>query len=246
MSLEQSRGIVQLVCSPIGNLGDITYRAVEALKQASLIACEDTRHSRRLLQHYDIDKPLIALHEHNETAQSIQLVERVAAEQIKLCYLTDAGSPGISDPGYRLVEAALQTGVKVEVLPGPSAVTTALAGSGMPPDHFSFSGFLPVKSGRKESTLREALDQPGTAIFFESPHRIIKTLLVIDRLEPERQVCVARELTKKFETYHRGTAQELITELDKGTVKGEITLLIEGLTRKNKKKSDRQTKQETQ
>lgn len=221
-------GLVQLISTPIGNLGDITYRAVESLKAADIIACEDTRHSSRLLKHLDISgKELVALHEHNEAQRSTSLIERVIAGE-RLAYLSDAGTPTVSDPGFRLVNACIAAEVRVEVVPGPSAVTTALAGSGMPSDAFYFGGFLPVKSGRRQNVIEEALSRTETSIFFESPHRIAKTLMLLQELAPDRLLCVARELTKKFETYHRGTAPELLDEFKDKTVKGEITLLIRG------------------
>lgn len=231
-----SQGTVQFICSPIGNLGDITYRAVESLKRADLIACEDTRHSRRLLQHYHIEaKELVAYHDHNEAHAADSLAQRVADEGLMLAVLSDAGSPTISDPGYRLVNACVELDIRVEVLPGPSAVITGLVGSGMPTDQFSFHGFLPVKSGRKTNQITAAFERPGTSVFFESPHRIKKTLQLIHDLDSARPVCVARELTKKFETYHRGTAEQILSEFGESTVKGEITLLIEGKTRKSRK-----------
>jgi 16S rRNA (cytidine1402-2'-O)-methyltransferase len=225
------RGSIQLIATPIGNLGDITFRAVEAIRSADLVACEDTRHSRRLLEHLGIrDKELVALHDHNEKVKSAALVERVI-EGARLVYLSDAGTPGVSDPGYRLVNAAHAEGVPVEVLPGPSAVVTALAGSGLPSDAFYFGGFLPVKSGRRARELGEALARRETSIFFESPHRLAGTLAMLQELDPLREVCVARELTKKFETYHRGSVATLVEEFKARPPKGEITLLVRGAGR---------------
>jgi len=226
-----SAGILQLIATPIGNLGDITFRAVEAIRAADLVACEDTRHSRRLLDHLGIrDKELVALHDHNESRRSASLVE-CALQGARLVYLSDAGMPGISDPGYRLVNAAWAAGLKVEVLPGPSAVTTALAGSGLPSDAFYFGGFLPVKSGRRTKELAEALARRETSIYFESPHRIAGTLEILAGLDADREICVARELTKRFETFHRGGAKELCEEFQSRPAKGEITLLIRGAGR---------------
>ena len=230
-------GLVQLISTLIGNLGDISFRAVECLKQADVIACEDTRHSSRLLNHLAIDrKELVALHDHNEGRKAASLVER-AAQGERIVFLSDAGTPTISDPGYRLVNACIEASVKVEVIPGASAVITALAGSGMPTDAFYFGGFLPVKSGRRETVLEAALVRVETSIFFESPHRILKTLAVLAEVSPERPLCVARELTKKFETYHRGTASEILEEFADKAVKGEITLLIQGAGKEKKKKA---------
>ncbi len=231
---ENNRGLVQLVCSPIGNLGDITYRAVESLKRADLIVCEDTRHSRRLLSHYEINgSELWALHEHNESKKAAEVVERALAGQ-RVAVLSDAGTPTISDPGFRLVNHCIPAGVRVEVLPGACAITCGLAGSGMPTDAFYFGGFLPVKSGKRERILSEALVRIETSVFFESPHRVLKSLKVLAELDPEREVCVARELTKKFETYHRGSSKELLDSLSPGPVKGEITLLIRGAGKRKK------------
>lgn len=235
MSDPLSSGIIQLIATPIGNLGDITYRAVEALRCADVIACEDTRHSRRLLDHLGIEKKeLIALHEHNEKFRVKALVDRALAGE-SIAYLSDAGSPSISDPGYRLANAAIEAGANLAILPGPSAVIAALSGSGMPSDSFYFGGFLPVKSGRRTKELSKALERRETSIFFESPHRIAGTLALISSLDPNREVCVARELTKKFETFHRGFSSELAEEFSTGTVKGEITLLIRGQGRGEKK-----------
>lgn len=229
-------GIVQLICTPIGNLGDISFRAVQSIQNADVIACEDTRHSSRLLQHLEIErKELVALHDHNEGARAGSLVER-AAQGEKIVFLSDAGTPTISDPGYRLVNACVDAGVKVEVIPGPSAVITALAGSGLPTDAFYFGGFLPVKSGKRARLLEESLNRTETSIFFESPYRLLKTLTAMTELNPDRSICVARELTKKFETYHRGTAPQILEEFAEKTVKGEITLLIQGAGREKKKR----------
>jgi 16S rRNA (cytidine1402-2'-O)-methyltransferase len=219
---------MQLLSTPIGNLGDITYRAVECLQAADLIACEDTRHSSRLLSHLQIrDKELVALHDHNERTRAEGLVERVRAGE-RVVLLSDAGTPTISDPGYRVVNACIEAGVAIEVIPGPSAVIAGLAGSGMPTDAFYFGGFLPVKQGKRTRVLSEALQRRETAVFFESPYRLLKTLAAIRDIDPVRGVCVAREMTKKFETFHRGTATELSEEFASVKVKGEITLVIRG------------------
>ena len=166
-----------------------------------------------------------------------RLAERISASGETLAVLSDAGSPSISDPGYRLVRECMERGVKIEVIPGPSSVITGLVGSGLPTDQFSFHGFLPVKSGKKEKALLAALESEGTSIFFESPHRILKTLRVLKALDEERTLCVARELTKKFETYYRGTAGEILAEFGDVSVKGEITLLIHGMSRAMRKKN---------
>jgi 16S rRNA (cytidine1402-2'-O)-methyltransferase len=234
----KSQGLVQLIGTPIGNLGDITFRAVESIKAATVVACEDTRHSQRLLSHLGISgKELVALHEHNEQHRARSLVER-AMNGERIVFLSDAGTPTISDPGYRLVNACHEAGVRVEVIPGPSAVITALAGSGLPTDAFYFGGFLAVKSGRKGREIEEALARRETSVFFESPHRLIKTVAAIAAIEPDREICVARELTKKFETYHRGTASQLLEYFTAQPGKGEITLLIRGCGKRREINAD--------
>jgi len=223
---QETGGRVVLVPTPIGNLGDITQRAVEVLRRADRVACEDTRRSGPLLTHLGITgKPLISMHEHNEARRAPEIVAMaLAGEQIAI--ISDAGMPGVSDPGYRLVQACLEAGVTVEVLPGPSAVITALIGSGFPCHAFRFGGFLSVKSGKRRTALEQALDSGETGIFFESPHRIASTLVILAELQPDAKACVARELTKKFETYHRGTAADLAAEFQQRAAKGEIVLLV--------------------
>jgi 16S rRNA (cytidine1402-2'-O)-methyltransferase len=219
-------GRIVIVPTPIGNLGDITVRALETLRTADRIACEDTRHSARLLSHYEISgKPLVALHDHNERRRAPELV-RAALDGEMVAVISDAGMPGVSDPGFRLIRECHEAGVAVEVLPGPSAVLTALIGSGLPCHAFRFGGFLPVKSGKRRSALADALQTGETAVFFESPHRIAATVRLLAEIAPGADVCVARELTKKFETYHRGGAAELAEQLEQRPVKGEIVLLF--------------------
>jgi 16S rRNA (cytidine1402-2'-O)-methyltransferase len=214
-----------LVGSPIGNLGDITFRALAVLKEVTLVAAEDTRHSSILLKRYEISKPLVSFHEHNEARRTSELIERMRAGE-KVALITDAGMPSISDPGYRIVRACIENGIPVEVIPGPSALLTALVGSGLPTDRFYFGGFLPVKSGRREKELIAALAREVTSVYFESPHRIIRSLEVIAREDPTRSVCVARELTKQFEEYRRGEASAVLSHYLAHPPKGEITLLI--------------------
>jgi 16S rRNA (cytidine1402-2'-O)-methyltransferase len=222
----ESTGRIILVPTPIGNLGDITLRAVEILKSADRIACEDTRHSGQLLAHLGISgKALVSLHEHNEARRAPELVAAARAGEM-IAVISDAGMPGISDPGYRLVQACIESGTPIEVLPGPSAVITALIGSGFPCHAFRFGGFLSVKSGKRRTALSAALDSGETGIFFESPHRIVSTLEILMEVDPAARACVARELTKKFETYHRGTATELLAHFQAHPPKGEIVLLV--------------------
>jgi 16S rRNA (cytidine1402-2'-O)-methyltransferase len=217
-----------LVGSPIGNLGDITLRALEVLKEVVIVAAEDTRRSSILLKRFDITKPLISFHEHNEARRTAELIERLNHGE-KVALLTDAGMPSISDPGYRLVRACIENGIRIEVIPGPSAVLTALVGSGLPTDKFYFGGFLPVKSGRRDTELLAALARDCTSIYFESPHRILKSLAVLRRVDPRRLVCVARELTKQFEEYRRGEVESVLAHYEAHPPKGEITLVISGL-----------------
>lgn len=178
-----------------------------------------------LLQHLGIKKPFVSLHEHNEAARSAGLVDRMAAGA-RVALITDAGMPGISDPGHRLIRSCIERGIPLTVLPGPSAVLTALVGSGFPADRFYYGGFLPVKSGRRAAEIARAAARPETSIYFESPHRIVRTLEALKEFCPERQVCVARELTKAFEDYQRGTPDVLLGHFEKHPPKGEITLLV--------------------
>ncbi|MBK1881801.1 16S rRNA (cytidine(1402)-2'-O)-methyltransferase [Luteolibacter pohnpeiensis] len=204
----------------------MTLRALEILRAADRIACEDTRHSAPLLSHYGISgKPLVALHDHNEARKAPELIAAARAGEL-IAVITDAGMPGISDPGYRLVQACIETGTPFEVLPGPSAVVTALIGSGFPCHAFRFGGFLSVKSGKRRTALSAALGSGETGIFFESPHRILSTLQILAEIDPAARTCVARELTKKFETYHRGTAAEVLEYFQAHPAKGEIVLLV--------------------
>ena len=225
-SSSEISGRIILVPTPIGNLADITLRAVEILRSADRIACEDTRHSGPLLAHHGISgKPLVALHDHNEARRAPDLIAAARAGET-IALISDAGMPGISDPGYRLVQACIESGTPFEVLPGPSAVITALIGSGFPCHAFRFGGFLSVKSGKRRSALSAALESGETGIFFESPHRILSTLDILTEVNPNARACVARELTKKFETYHRGTATELRDYFKAHPAKGEIVLLV--------------------
>ena len=217
--------MLSVVPTPIGNRQDITLRAVEVLKSADLIAAEDTRHSGLLLQYLGIKKPFLSLHGHNESFRSEDVANRIAGGA-HVALITDAGMPGISDPGYRLIRTCIDRRLPVSVLPGPSAVLTALVGSGFPCDRFFFGGFLPVKSGRRANELTAAAARGETSIYFESPHRILKTLAALDAICPRRIVCVARELTKTFEEYRRETPSALIAHFEKHPPKGEITIVI--------------------
>jgi 16S rRNA (cytidine1402-2'-O)-methyltransferase len=220
--------MLYVVATPIGNLGDITLRALEVLRDVDLVAAEDTRHSGILLKHYKIDKPFISYHEHNEAMRTAQLVERLAAGE-NIALITDAGMPGLSDPGARLIRECIKRELPFTIIPGPSSILTALLGSGFSMEKFCFRGFLPVKSGRKERELRAAAEREDTTIFFESPYRLAKTLKACVEIMPDRQLCVARELTKKFEEFRRGGAAELLTHYEAKPPKGEIVLVISAL-----------------
>lgn len=218
--------MISFVPTPIGNRGDITLRALEVLRDADIIACEDTRHSRPLLKHYEIDKPLLSLHDHNEAHRLLEIIAK-AQDGNHIAIISDAGMPLISDPGYRLMQACITDDVPYTVLPGPSAVLTALAGSGFPCHAFSFDGFLPVKKGKRRKALEAAIESGKTSMFFESPHRILSTLEILTDINPDLPVCVARELSKKFETYHRDSASSLWAYFKERPAKGEIVLLLD-------------------
>lgn len=222
--------MLTVVPTPIGNLQDITLRALQTLRETDLIAAEDTRRSAILLLHHNIKKPMVSLHEHNEESRTADLVEEIAGGK-SVALITDAGMPGISDPGFRLIRACRERGLVVGVLPGPSAVITALVGSGLPTNAFYFGGFVPVKSGRRRAELERAVLRPETSVYFESPHRLLKTLQVLAEVAPKADVCVARELTKRFEEYRRGSPAELCVHYESRAPKGEITLVISSLSR---------------
>ncbi len=219
--------MLYVVATPIGNLGDITLRAVEALKSADVIAAEDTRHSGLLLKHLEIKKPFVSYHEHNEAARTLQLVERLARGE-NIALITDAGTPGLSDPGLRLIRECIKRELPFTIVPGASSILAALIGSGFSTEKFFFGGFLPVKHGQRERELQAAAEREETSIFFESPYRLTKTLAVCIDVMPERQLCVARELTKKFEEFRRGVASELLAHYQAHPPKGEIVLVISG------------------
>jgi 16S rRNA (cytidine1402-2'-O)-methyltransferase len=219
--------MLYVIATPIGNLGDITLRALEVLKSVDLVAAEDTRHSGLLMKHFGIKKPFISYHEHNEAKRTAELVERLAVGE-SIALITDAGTPGLSDPGLRLVRECIQRELSFTIIPGPSSILTALVGSGFSTEKFSFRGFLPIKSGQRERELRAAAESDETVIFFESPYRLRKTLAACVDVMPERQLCVARELTKKFEEFRCGTADELLARYEVRPPKGEIVLVISG------------------
>ncbi len=219
--------MLTLVPSPIGNLADLTYRAVEVLRGADRILCEDTRTSSVLLRHYGIEKPLVPHHQHNEHAAVAGVMAWLEAGQT-LAFLTDAGTPGISDPGFLLVRACIQRGFRVECLPGPTAFVPALVASGLPAHRFTFEGFLPPKKGR-QTALRTLAAEERTMIFYESPHRIARTLAdLAAAFGPDRPAAVCRELSKKFEEIRRGTLSDLAAHYAATEARGEIVLVVGG------------------
>jgi 16S rRNA (cytidine1402-2'-O)-methyltransferase len=218
-------GILYVVATPIGNLEDITYRAVRVLRDADIIACEDTRHTRKLLDHFGIGGQTVSYHEHNERSRSGKLLAALESGA-SVALVSDAGTPLVSDPGYRLVAAAVQAGVQVSPVPGPSAVLAALAASGLPTDTYFFAGFLPAKAGQRKRVLDSIAAMDCTVVFYEAPHRIIESLQDIGRSLPTRQVVVARELTKVHEEFLRGSPEELATALAaRPVIRGEFTIL---------------------
>jgi 16S rRNA (cytidine1402-2'-O)-methyltransferase len=220
-------GTLYLVATPIGNLEDITLRALRVLKEVALVACEDTRHTRQLLEHHGIATRTISYHEHNERERAAELAEQLA-RGTNIALVTDAGTPGISDPGYRLVALAVERGIPVVPVPGAAAFVCALAASGLATDHFEFHGFLPARSSARRQALEAQRGAASTQIFYEAPHRLIETLEdVADILGTARPVVVAREVTKLHEEFLRGPAGDVLATLRaRAAVKGEITLLI--------------------
>src|SRR5215471_12267665 len=218
-------GCLYLVATPIGNLEDITLRAVRILNEADQIACEDTRHTQKLLNHYNISKPLVSYHEHNEMTRAPELVLAMEQGQ-QIALVSDAGMPLVSDPGYRLVTLALRHHIGVVPVPGPSALLAALSASGLPNEEFLFAGFLPARSGERRRALERLRIEDRTIIFYEAPHRIEETLSDVREILGDRPACIAREVTKIHEEFRRGTLAELIASLSDKPVRGEITLLI--------------------
>lgn len=216
-----------LVATPIGNLEDITLRALRVLKEVDLIACEDTRQTQKLLSHYGIEKRTVSYHEHNEMTRAAELITDVESGA-SIALVSDAGMPGISDPGFRLVSLAIRHHVAVVPIPGASAFLAALVASGLPTDSFRFSGFLPSKRGKRREILENMLASPRTQVFYEAPHRLIETMEdIVQVLGLNRQVVIAREVSKLHEEFLRGRAGEMLERLrERGEIKGEITLLI--------------------
>ncbi|MEO7308409.1 MAG: 16S rRNA (cytidine(1402)-2'-O)-methyltransferase [Ferruginibacter sp.] len=220
-------GGLYLIPSPIGNLADITFRAIEILKAVDLILAEDTRTSAVLLNHYQVQKPITPYHQHNEHKILAHLTEQLAAGK-SMALITDAGTPGISDPAFLLVRECIKNNITVECLPGATAFVPALVNSGLPINSFCFEGFLPLKKGR-QTMMKKLASEERTMVFYESPMRLVKTLNdLIQYFGPDRQCCVSRELTKKFEENARGSLQEVHDHFNAKTVKGEIVIVVEG------------------
>jgi 16S rRNA (cytidine1402-2'-O)-methyltransferase len=216
-----------LVATPIGNLEDITLRALRTLKECDVVAAEDTRRTGQLLKHFGMFKPLLSYFQFNEARRSEEIIERLRRGE-KVALVTDAGSPGISDPGERVVKAAIAAGFRVEPVPGPCALVAGLTASGLPTEEFHFIGFLPHKSGQRRRELERLKSFAGTLVLYESPYRVEKLLLELNELFAGRQVVLAREVTKKFEEYLRGTPAELLEVLKKRSLKGEFVVLVAG------------------
>jgi 16S rRNA (cytidine1402-2'-O)-methyltransferase len=214
-----------LVATPIGNLEDVTLRALRVLRECDMVAAEDTRRTGQLLKHFGIAKPLLSYFQFNEAKRSGEIIERLRRGE-KIALVTDAGSPGISDPGERVVGAAIAAGFRVEAVPGACALVAALTASGLPTDEFHFIGFLPHKSGQRRNRLESLKAAAGTLVFYESPYRIEKLLGELNAVFPEREVVLARELTKKFEEFLRGKPAELIEITKKRSLKGEFVVMV--------------------
>ncbi len=221
-------GTLYIVATPIGNLTDITLRALDILKTVDIVAAEDTRHTRKLLSHYRISAKLISCNEHNERARAAEIVKRVANGG-SVALLSDAGTPTVSDPGYRVLQAAISANIRIVPIPGASAAITALSASGLPSDAFLFVGFMPHKPAKRQARLKQLADEPVTLIFYEAPNRIIALLQEIVELLGNRPVVLAREMTKRYEEFLRGRAEEVMTRLSgRSDIKGEMTLLVSG------------------
>jgi 16S rRNA (cytidine1402-2'-O)-methyltransferase len=225
------KGILYIVSTPIGNLDDITLRALKILKHADLIAAEDTRRTRKLLSRFDIHTPLVSYFEHNELKRLDKLLSHLKRGK-KIALVSDAGTPGISDPGYRVIQKAIERGIPVIPIPGPSAAIAALSVAGLPTDSFTFTGFLPKKGGKRRKLLNKLGDLDWTSILYESPHRLMQTLEDLLVACGDRQIVVTRELTKAFEEVIRGRISEVIDILKGRMIKGEITIILAGKGRK--------------
>jgi 16S rRNA (cytidine1402-2'-O)-methyltransferase len=223
-------GKLYVVATPIGNLEDISARALRILREVDLVAAEDTRHTGHLLTHFEIRKPLVSYHQFSEAKRTAEFLEKFQQGE-SIALVSDAGMPGVSDPGERLIRAVVEAGIAIEVVPGPSASLQALAGSGFPMVPFYFGGFLPVKSGQRRKELLAAAAREYTSIYFESPYRVVRLLEDAVAEIPNARLCLARELTKKFEEYKRGTPVELLEHFKAHSPRGEFCLVISGPTK---------------
>lgn len=234
--MEKANGKIFIVATPIGNLSDMTYRAVETLKSVDFILCEDTRVTKILLDHFNISKPLSVVNAHNESKVIDKILERISSGE-SCALVSDAGTPCISDPGVRLINNFISHGIEVIGIPGPNAAIMALSISGLPTDAFVFEGFLPQKKGRQKK-LQQLSEEPRTIVLYESTYRIKKLIKEINEYMPARKIVVARELTKKFEETWRGTASEILTDFDKKIIKGEFVVIIAPLNWKERDPED--------
>ncbi len=221
------KGTLYIVSTPIGNLEDITLRALRVLKEAGVVAAEDTRHSRKLLAHYGISKPLISYWSQTEKTKSVHILERIHSGQ-SVALISDAGTPGISDPGAILIKKAVEENIKVVSIPGPSALIAALSLSGLPTEEFIFRGFLPPKKSQRQKVLNELSLESRTLIFYEAPHRILETLKDMEMIFVERKAALAKEITKIHEEVLRGSISEILSKLEKTAIAGEYVIIVEG------------------
>ena len=220
-------GTLYIIATPIGNLEDITLRALRVLKEVDLIAAEDTRHTRKLLAHYEIATPLTSYHDYIEASKAPVLVEGLQSGK-NIALVSDAGTPCISDPGYRVVKGAAEAGIAVVPIPGPSMLTALLSVGGLPTDRFAFEGFLPAKKSQRQKILQELQREERTLVFYESPHRLVSTLTDLEGIFGDRQVVIGREFTKKFEEIRRGKVRTVLADLQGRQIKGEVALLVSG------------------
>ena len=230
-SFNETKGVLYIVSTPIGNMEDITLRALRILREVDLIAAEDTRRTGLLLKHFEIQTPLTSYFEGNELKKREYILSKLKEDK-NIALVSDAGTPGISDPGFRLIQLAIKNQIPIVSIPGPSAVITALSVSGLPTDAFLFKGFLPHKSKKRRDLLKELEEVRETLIFYESPHRISETLRDILEILGDREIVLTRELTKVYEEIMRGKVSEILNQVGDRTLKGEITLVISGKTRK--------------
>jgi len=226
-------GTLYIVATPIGNLEDVTLRALRVLKEVDLIAAEDTRHTRKLLTHYGITTPLTSYYDQIEASKAPMLISQLRAGK-SIALVSDAGTPGIADPGYRLVKGAAEAGIAIVPIPGPSSAVTLLSVGGLPTDRFVFEGFLPAKASQRRKTLQRLKHEERTLLFFESPHRLLDTLATIEEIFGDRPIAIGRELTKMYEEVLRGMVSELRTRLHERDIKGEVALLVAGATEKDR------------